>query len=487
MNKQRIMTYISIDPATGEQFAEHDSLNPAQIEALLAKADREQGQWRALSISQRAAFIHMLGSSLADHREELAQLLTREMGKPITAARAEIDKCVSLCLQAPAAAMAALVSEVLVEDSEALVRVEYHPLGVVLAVMPWNFPHWQALRFAVPALLAGNGVIVKPAGTVGGSALLIERCVRDAAERAMRDSNMLPAPLHFALIDVEQVESIIADARIVGVTLTGSDRAGRAVAAAAGAHLKKAVLELGGSDPFVVLPSADVAEAARVAASARTVNSGQSCIAAKRFIVCDAVYDQFIDGFTRAMQSLVVGDPRNEGTQVGPIATESVHRDLARQLRESVEQGARAIVGGPPPVGKGFWLQPTVLVDVPLDSPAAREELFGPVAPVFRVPDVESAIALANSSQFGLGASVWSNDQRDTDRCIAEIESGMIFVNDMVVSDPRYPFGGVKQSGMGRELGPAGYREFTNIKTVKIARSAKAEAQSVRSERIVGE
>jgi succinate-semialdehyde dehydrogenase/glutarate-semialdehyde dehydrogenase len=481
------MAYVSIDPATGKQFAEHASLDEAGISALLERVHSEQRQWRSLAVHARGLFIDLLGTALGEHREELAQLLTQEMGKPITAARAEVDKCVTLCRQAPKAASLALAAELVLDDPEALVRVEYQPLGNVLAVMPWNFPHWQALRFAVPALLAGNGVIVKPAGTVGGSALLIDRCVREAADNATRNAGLPAAPLHFALIEVEDVERIIADDRIVGVTLTGSDRAGRAVAAAAGAHLKKAVLELGGSDPYVVLPSANVKQAAKVAAAARTVNSGQSCIAAKRFIVCDAAYDEFLDEFTRAMRSLVVGDPRNDDTQVGPIATESVHRDLTRQLRESIEQGARALVGGVAPDGNGFWLQPTVLVDVPLQSPAAREELFGPIAPVFRVPDIDAAIALANDSPFGLGASVWSTDDDETARCIAEIESGMIFINDMVVSDPRYPFGGVKQSGMGRELGEAGYREFTNIKTVRVAHDARTDAQSVRSERIVGE
>jgi succinate-semialdehyde dehydrogenase/glutarate-semialdehyde dehydrogenase len=449
-------------------------LSVGQIEALISTTHAQQREWRTRSIGDRAMFVEKMGDVLQHHREALAQLLTREMGKPIVAARAEVDKCVSLCRQAPAAAATALAGEIIVDDADALVRVEYHPLGSVLAVMPWNFPHWQALRFAIPALLAGNGVIVKPAGNVGGSAMLMEQCVRDAADNAFEACGAR-APLHFALIDVEHIDGIIADDRIVGVTLTGSDRAGRAVAKTAGAHLKKAVLELGGSDPFIVLPSANIAKAAAVAASARTVNSGQSCIAAKRFIVCDAVHDEFIAAFTNAMRQLVVGDPRDDATQVGPIATESVHGDLARQLRESVEQGARIVAGGNTTPTRGFWLEPTVLVDVPLASPAAREELFGPVAPVFRVADTKAAIALANDSPFGLGASVWSTNQREIGQCVEALDAGMIFVNDMVVSDPRYPFGGVKQSGMGRELGEAGYREFTNIKTVRIARSVTSD------------
>ena len=273
-----------------------------------------------------------------------------------------------------------------------------------------------------------------------------------------------------AFIEVEALDSVIADARIAGVTLTGSDRAGRHVASVAGQHLKKVVLELGGSDPFIVLPDADIALAATQAVAARTVNSGQSCVAAKRFIVCDAVYDAFLERFVSGMRALRVGDPRDEATQIGPIATESVRDGLARQVSESIAAGARVLLGGSTDGLAGFFYPPTVLVDIPDDAPAAREELFGPVASVFRVADVAAAIAKANDTPFGLGASVWTRDPALATQCIEGLEAGMVFVNEMVVSDPRYPFGGVKQSGMGRELGPLGFREFTNPKAIRRSR-----------------
>jgi succinate-semialdehyde dehydrogenase / glutarate-semialdehyde dehydrogenase len=485
------MAFTSTNPGTGEQVAVHPSLDAAARERLLAEVHSAQHTWRRIPLELRGAYVRALAEGLRERREALADALTLEMGKPVTAARAEVDKCIALCEQAPEAAARALASETVVDDDTALVRVEYQPLGTILAIMPWNFPYWQALRFAVPALMAGNGVLIKPAGSVAGSALLLERVFRAAGERASAHAGAgqeVPvAPLHMALVDVEDIEGIIADPRIVGVTLTGSDRAGRAVARAAGAHLKKVVLELGGSDPFIVLPSAEIERAATTAAAARTVNSGQSCIAAKRFIVCEPIYDAFMARFTAEMQSLTMGDPRDERTQVGPIATEAVRDDLARQVRESVAHGAQVVLGGSPEAVGGFYYPPTILTDIPDDAPAAREELFGPVASVFRVHDLDEAIARANATPFGLGASVWSSDAEEIERCIAELDAGMVFINDMVVSDARYPFGGVKQSGVGRELGAAGYREFTNIKTVRIARSPGSRSASLGSERIVAE
>lgn len=472
------MSFVSIDPSTGQQIASYPSLAAAQIDSLLNDVQQAQRAWRRLAFDDRARFVSALGDALVHHRETLADLLTLEMGKPISDARAEVDKCVLLCRMAPDMAREALASEVVVDDQDAHVRVEYHALGVVLAVMPWNFPYWQALRSAVPALLAGNGAIVKPAGTVAGGARQLEQTVREAARNAGFDA----VPMHVALIDVDDIARVIADDRIAGVTLTGSDRAGRAVGEAAGKHLKKVVLELGGSDPFIVLPSADIAQAATVAASARCVNSGQSCIAAKRFIVVDSVFDSFLEQFRDAMHALSVGDPRSEQTRIGPIATKSVRDSLVRQVDESVRQGARIVIGGSALDLPGFYFEPTILTDISTDSPAAREELFGPVAAVFRARDVRDAIAIANSTHYGLGASVWTTDDAERELCIAELECGMVFVNAMVASHPQYPFGGVKHSGLGRELGIAGCREFTNLKTVRIARNASGQETSARAE-----
>ncbi len=465
------MTFRAVNPATGVALHEFPPLTPAERAALIDRVHREQQQWRRTDHAQRARFVKALGIALQAHREALAEWLSLEMGKPIMAARAEVDKCVSLCEQAPALAQAALADDVIQHDHESDTRIQYAPLGTLLAIMPWNFPYWQALRFAVPTLLAGNGVLIKPAGSVPGGARLLDSCLAEARAAVRTDDASIPdAPCHVAFIEVEALDSVIADARIAGVTLTGSDRAGRHVASVAGQHLKKVVLELGGSDPFIVLPDADIALAATQAVAARTVNSGQSCIAAKRFIVCDAVYDAFLERFVSGMRALRVGDPREEATQIGPIATESVRDSLARQVSDSIAAGARVLLGGSTDGLAGFFYPPTVLVDIPDHAPAAREELFGPVASVFRVADVAAAIVKANDTPFGLGASVWTRDAALATQCIEELDAGMVFVNEMVVSDPRYPFGGVKQSGMGRELGPLGFREFTNPKAIRRSR-----------------
>lgn len=463
------MTFHGTNPTTGETFHETAALSEREREALLQRVDTEQRAWRRASIAVRGRFSTALAESLRAHRETLAMLLVQEMGKPIGAARGEVDKCITLCEGAPALAEVALADEVLVDDATALVKLRHDPLGTALAIMPWNFPYWQALRFAIPALLAGNGVLIKPAGSVAGGAKQLEQCLREASDVAIA-AGAPPAPVHTAFVLHDHIDAIITDPRIAGVTLTGSDRAGRHVAKVAGEALKKVVLELGGSDPFIVLPDADLERAAAMAVSARTVNSGQSCIAAKRFIVCDPVYDAFMEKFTAGMRALVVGDPRDERTQIGPIATKSVRDGLAKQVSDSLRCGARAVVGGDPVDGPGFFYPPTVLVDIPDDAPANREELFGPVASVFRVAGIDAAIAKANDTPFGLGASVWTRNADDVERCVAELDAGMVFVNEMVASDPRYPFGGVKQSGVGRELGPAGFREFTNQKTVRVAR-----------------
>jgi len=463
------MTFRAINPTTGAFLYETAALSIAERHTLLTRVDTAQHRWRTLTLRERTTFVIALGEALRACKTRLAEALTLEMGKPIVAARAEVDKCVALCEGAGELAQRALANETLLSDDASHVYLRYDALGTILAIMPWNFPYWQALRFAVPALLAGNGVLVKPAPSLPGPAALLDECF-DAARAAVASTKAGDAPCHVALLDLDAIDGVIADDRIVGVTLTGSDRAGRHVAQVAGAHLKKVVLELGGSDPFIVLPDADIARAAKVAVAARTVNSGQSCVAAKRFIVCDDVYEEFLALFCAGMRALVVGDPRDEATQIGPIATESVRDGLAEQIRASVALGAHAVVGANDPLREGFFLAPTVLVDIPENSPAARDELFGPVASVFRVRNLDEAVTRANSTVFGLGASVWTHDPTAIARCIAELNVGMIFVNDMVASDPRFPFGGVKQSGLGRELGVAGFREFANQKLVRISR-----------------
>ncbi|MEI6738897.1 MAG: aldehyde dehydrogenase family protein [Gemmatimonadaceae bacterium] len=465
------MPFDVTDPCTGERLETFPALDPASCDALLTELQVRQQRWRTIPVTERARAIEALATALRTHRETLARTLSREMGKPIMAARAEVDKCIALCTVAPTMATAALTDEVLRDDADAFVVTRYAPLGVVLAIMPWNFPYWQALRLAVPTLLAGNGICIKPAPSVPGTALALARCFADAREALRQDTSGATAlasavPWAVAFIEEQDLDAVIADPRIAGVSLTGSDRAGRHVAEVAGRHLKKVVLELGGSDPFIVLPDADLDEAARVAVAARTVNSGQSCVAAKRFIVCEAVYDAFLSRFVEGMRALVMGDPQDERTQIGPIATARVRDGLAAQVATSVRAGARVLLGGDASGLPGFFYPPTVLVDVPDSAPAACDELFGPVAAVFRVATEAEAIARANATPFGLGASVWTQSSAAADRCIAALEAGMVYVNDMVVSDPRIPFGGVKASGMGRELGPIGYREFTNVQTV---------------------
>jgi succinate-semialdehyde dehydrogenase / glutarate-semialdehyde dehydrogenase len=392
--------------------------------------------------------------------------MTLEMGKPLQAARDEAAKCATGCRHYADHAARILAPETVVDDDAAVARVVYQPLGVVLAVMPWNFPFWQVIRFAAPALCAGNVGLLKHASNVPQCALALEALFRDAGA---------PEGVFTTLLaESRQVEAIIADPRVAAVTLTGSEGAGSHVGAAAGTHLKKSVLELGGSDPFVVMPSADVALAARTAVTARTINNGQSCIAAKRFVVHEAVYDEFARLFVEGMRALRVGDPTAPETQVGPLATAAIRDDLHDQVRRTVAAGARVLCGGDAIGRPGFYYAPTVLGDVPRDSAAAREELFGPVAPLFRVADIDEAIRVANDTPYGLGANAWTRDPGEARRFEEELEAGSVFINGHVASDPRVPFGGIKRSGYGRELGDIGMREFTNVKTVRVAKGAAA-------------
>lgn len=390
---------------------------------------------------------------------DLGRLMTLEMGKPIGAAVAEAEKCATACRYYAEHAERFLADEsVNMEGGKGWVA--FQPVGVVLAIMPWNFPFWQVFRFAAPALMAGNVGVLKHASNVPQCALAIEDVFRRAG--------FVEGSFQTLLIGTGPIEGIIADRRIAAVTLTGSEGAGRSVASAAGKNLKKCVVELGGSDPFVVMPSANLDQAVATAVTARMINNGQSCIAAKRFIVHNQIYDAFLEKFVRAVAAVRVGDPMDEKTQLGPLATAQIRDDLDKQVTESVAAGARILTGGKKLDRKGFFYAPTVIADIPEDAPAADEELFGPVASVFRAKDLDEAIRIANGTTFGLGASAWTNDQSERDRFVRDIESGLLFINGMVASDPRLPFGGVKNSGFGRELGEFGIREFVNIKSIRI-------------------
>lgn len=459
------MAFRATDPFRDVLLTEVESLDERGIAQCLDDAHAAQRAWRRRTLTQRSAFIERVGVLLTDSRDALAERATREMGKTIAAARAEVDKCALLCERAVQLAPRALAPERITEDALGAWRVEYQPLGLVLAVMPWNFPYWQAMRVIVPNVLAGNGVVHKPASSVPGCAQLLHALLAQAA----RDTGAPEAITALLLVDSEDMAQVIANTRIAGVTLTGSERAGASVAKSAGEHLKKVVLELGGSDPFIVLADADVERAARAAATSRMLNNGQSCIAAKRFVVCDAVYEEFVAHFTRQVRTLRVGDPMDPRTDVGPMATRAMRDDLAAQVQRSLEAGARVAARAAVPEGPGFFYPPTVLVDVPDGSPAADDELFGPVASVFRVADADAALERANATRYGLGASLWTRDPQHAARFVAELEAGMVFVNEIVVSEPRVPFGGIKQSGMGRELGTPGFREFMNVKTVRVA------------------
>ena len=451
------MTIASVNPFSGETLRTFEADDDARIEEKLSAARKTFDRWRREPVAARADVLRAAARILDDERETFAALATREMGKTIRAARDEVAKCALTCRYYADNAAAFLRREAVEGDDQA---VWVEPLGVVVAVMPWNFPYWQVVRFAAPALAAGNVGLLKHASNVPQCALALV----DLFRRAGAPEGAFQA----LLVGGERMEKVIADPRVAAATLTGSEAAGRSVGAAAGKNLKKSVLELGGSDPFIVLGSADLERAVATAVKARIVNNGQSCIAAKRFIVLDPQYEAFASAFVEAMRSLKVGDPAREDTDVGPLATPAIRDEVAKQVDESVAKGARLLLGGKRPPGGGSFYPPTVLGDVPAGAPAARDEVFGPVAALFRVPDAEAALAVANGSPFGLGASVWTRDRNEALWFARELEVGSVFVNDMVASDPRFPFGGVKLSGYGRELGPFGLREFVNVKTVRM-------------------
>ena len=451
------MAIATINPATGQVIKSFEPLNAAEIEAKLQKAIETFARYRHVPFTQRAQWMLKAAGILENEKEAFAKVMTTEMGKTLRSAVDEAAKCAWVCRYYAENAEKFLADE-LVETGAKQSYIRYQPLGPVLAVMPWNFPFWQVLRFAAPALMAGNVGLLKHASIVPQSALLIEELFHRAG--------FPDGSFQTLLIGSKEVDKILGDPRVMAATLTGSEQSGIEVGIGAAKRIKKVVLELGGSDPFIVMPSANLETATSMAVKARIFNNGQSCIAAKRFIVAESIADAFEKLFAQKMAALKVGDPFDESTDVGPLSTPEGVADLDRDVRKSVEAGAKILTGGKPLNRPGNFYAPTVLVNIPKDSPAYKEEMFGPVASVFRAKDVDDAIRIANDSRFGLGASAWTNDAAEQRKFIDGLDAGMVFINRMVASDPRIPFGGVKWSGHGRELGAWGIREFTNIKTV---------------------
>ncbi len=447
----------SVNPATGAPLERFTPLGAEGLAASLAAADQAQAQWAQRPIAERAAIVGAIAGELRRDAERLALVMTAEMGKPVTEARAEIEKCAAACVTF-ATEGPSWLADVPSPATSDRSFVAFEPLGLVLAIMPWNYPFWQVVRAAVPALLGGNGVLLKHAPSVVRCGLEIEAVLVRAG---------VPAGVFTTLLATEeQVADLIADPRVRAVTLTGSDRAGAEVAALAGRHLKKTVLELGGSDVFCVLEDCDLDQAVATGVRARFQNGGQTCIAAKRFLVVEAIADAFTASFTAAVRRLRVGDPTDPATEVGPLARADLRANLDRQVRASVELGALVACGGRPVAGPGFFYEPTVLTQVTPQMPAFREETFGPVAAITRVADEAEAIRLANDSPYGLGGNVWTRDLERGVRVARQLDTGGVFVNGMTHSDPRMPFGGVKRSGYGRELSRFGIHELLNVKTV---------------------
>jgi succinate-semialdehyde dehydrogenase / glutarate-semialdehyde dehydrogenase len=453
------MAIATVNPATGQVVKTFEPLSDAQLEVKLQKAADAFLSYRKTPFAERARMMLNAAAILEKEKETYARVMTTEMGKTFRSAVDEAAKCAWVCRYYTENAERFLADEV-VETTAKRSYIRYLPLGAVLAVMPWNFPFWQVLRFAAPALMAGNVGLLKHASIVPQCALTIEEVFRQAG--------FPDGAFQTLLISSQKVDRVLGDPRVAAATLTGSEGAGVDVGIGAAKRIKKVVLELGGSDPFIVMPSTDLGAATTTAVKARIVNNGQSCIAAKRFIVAEAIADEFEKMFAEKMAALKVGDPFDEATELGPLSSAQGLEDLDRDVKRTVEMGAKLVTGGKPLDRPGNFYAPTVLTHIPKGSPAQKEELFGPVASVFRARDLADAIRIANDTRFGLGASAWTNEEKERERLVNELEAGMVFINRMVASDPRLPFGGVKWSGHGRELGVHGIREFTNIKTVWI-------------------
>lgn len=452
------MAIATVNPFTGETVKTFQALSDIEIEQKLSLAQAQFLKYRTISLSQRSQWLSEAATILEQERDRFGKLLTLEMGKPLKAAIAEVEKCALVC-RFYAEHAAQYLADVSVQTDATTSLIKYQPLGIVLAVMPWNFPFWQVFRFAAPALMAGNVGLLKHASNVPQSALAIEEIFTRAG--------FPEGAFQTLLVGADKVAAIVEDDRVKAATLTGSEPAGASLAATAGKQIKKVVLELGGSDPFIVMPSADLDQAVQTAVTARMINNGQSCIAAKRFIVAEEIADQFIDRLVEQYKQLKIGDPMSMDTDIGPLATPRILQDLDQQVEISVQQGAKVLIGGHALRDRpGNFYLPTILSEIPKGCLAEHDEFFGPVALVFRVPDLESAIARANDSPFGLGASAWTQDQTEQDRFISELEAGAVFINGMVKSDVRMPFGGIKRSGFGRELGREGILEFVNVKSV---------------------
>ncbi|MGD0063883.1 MAG: NADP-dependent succinic semialdehyde dehydrogenase [Streptosporangiaceae bacterium] len=455
----------TINPATGQTVKTYDEMSEADVERCLAAATATHASYRLTSFDDRAGWMRRAADILDGERDQVAAMMTTEMGKTLTAAKAEVAKCASACRYYADHAAEFLADEP--ADAKAVgaenAYVSYQPLGPVLAIMPWNFPLWQAMRFAVPALMAGNVGLLKHASNVPQTALFMQ----DLFTRA----GFPVGAFQTLLIGSGRIEAVLRDPRVMAATLTGSEPAGQAVAAIAGDEIKKVVLELGGSDPFIVMPSADLQAAAQVAAVARLLNNGQSCIAAKRFIAHEAVYDEFERLFAEQMSAKTVGDPMLDSTDVGPLASEQQRDDVEQLVVDAVAKGARVLCGGAAPDQPGFYYPPTVLTGITPDMRVHTEEVFGPAATLYRVASIDEAIELANGTSFGLGANAWTNDEQERSRFIRDLAAGMVFINGNVTSYPDLPFGGIKRSGYGRELFSQGIREFCNIKTVWVGGS----------------
>ncbi len=470
MSKTRSKTIEAINPATEETIGVYELTDDAEVDRVLSQAQRAFSAWKRTSIVERQKPMRALAALLRERKTRLASVITSEMGKPISEAEAEIEKCAWNCEYYSENAPEILANRP-APSAASESYVQFVPLGTILAVMPWNFPFWQFFRFAAPALMAGNTAVLKHASNVPG-------CSLNIAE-AFRDAGFPEGTFQSILVPGSEVSRLIEDDRIAAVTLTGSEDAGSQVGAAAGRAIKKSVLELGGSDPFIVLPDADLEVTVATAVKARFQNTGQSCIAAKRFIVVESIFPEFVQRFVEAVEHLRVGPPMDRETQIGPLARKDLRETIQQQVDESIKQGAEALVGGSRLPGKGFYYAPTVLINVSPSMPAGREEVFGPVAALMKVADVDEAIRVANDSSFGLGASLWTTDLDKARKRAREIEAGQVFINGLVASDPRLPFGGIKRSGYGRELSEFGIREFVNIQTVWIGhegQSAKGRA-----------